>query len=73
MSKLRQLRNHQGKTRKFVAKGLGVTPDHLSNIERGSTPLNLIQIKKLAQIYNVSFSEMAEIALITFERRELDD
>ncbi|NRY05728.1 helix-turn-helix domain-containing protein [Clostridium beijerinckii] len=45
MSKLRQLRNHQGKTRKFVAKGLGVTPDHLSNIERGSTPLNLIQIK----------------------------
>jgi len=45
MSKLSQLRNNHGKTRKFVAEGLGVTLDHLSNIERGITQLNLIQIK----------------------------
>lgn len=73
MSKLRQLRNNQGKTRKFVAEGLGVTPDHLNNLERGATQLNLTQIKKLAEIYNISFSEMAEIALTTFERRNQND
>lgn len=45
MSKLSQLINNHGKTRKFVEEGLGVTPDRLSNIERGTTQLNLIQIK----------------------------
>ena len=68
MSELKKLREKQGMKRSYVAKQLGVCPDHLSVIERGSSPLNIVQIEKLSTIYNVSVPDMAEIALKTYKR-----
>ncbi|WP_315066531.1 helix-turn-helix transcriptional regulator [uncultured Clostridium sp.] len=67
MKDLRITRTSRGIARKFVAKRLGFSPDHLSNIERGCTPLKIPEVKKLADIYGIKFSEMAEIALATYE------
>lgn len=36
---------------------------------RGYTPLKIPEVKKLADIYGIEFSEMAEIVLVTCERR----
>lgn len=69
MKSLRTLRESKGIQRKFVADKLGISPDHLSNYERGCTQLKLLQIKNLSDIYGITFSEMAEIALATYERR----
>lgn len=69
MESLRQLRNSKGITRKFIAEKLEVTPDHVNNIERGATQLKLLQIKTLANVFDIPFSQMAEIALATVERR----
>jgi transcriptional regulator with XRE-family HTH domain len=69
MESLRSLRESKGIQRKFVAEKLKISPDHLSNIERGCTQLKLLQIKSLASVYGIDFSEMAEIALATYERR----
>lgn len=69
MKDLRITRKSKGITRKFVAEKLGFSPDHLSNIERGCTPLKMPEVKKLSEIYGIDFSKMAEIALATYERR----
>lgn len=72
MSELRKLREQKGLRREFIANKLEISPDHLSNIERGQTPLKLTQIKILAKAYDIDFGEMAEIALATIERRSLN-
>lgn len=68
MYELREIRESKGLKREFVAKKLGVCPDHLNVIERGKSLLNLLQIKKLSQIYNIPFGELAEKALRTYEK-----
>lgn len=71
MSGLRMLREKKlGLKRAYVAEKLGITPDHLSNIERGGTPLKLLQIEKLSRIYGIEFEELARIALNTAKRWE---
>ena len=71
MSGLRTLREKKlGLKRSYVAEKLGITPDHLSNIERGGTPLKLLQIEKLSKIYGIEFEELARIALNTAKRWE---
>jgi len=71
MSGLRMLREKKlGLKRAYVAEKLGITPDHLSNIERGGTPLKLLQIEKLSKIYGIEFEELARIALNTAKRWE---
>ena len=70
---LRTTREIKGLTRKFVAKEYGVSADHLNYIERGCQQLKVLEIKKFATIYNIPFSQMAEIALATYERRNLND
>ena len=71
-SELKRLRDEKGLKREFVAEKLGISPDHLNNLERGQTPLRLMQIKTLSEVYQVDFGKMAEIALATAERRQLD-
>ncbi|MRY42888.1 MULTISPECIES: helix-turn-helix domain-containing protein [Bacteria] len=70
MENLRSVRESKGIRRNFVAEKLKICPDHLSRIERGDAQTKLVQIKKFADIYNMPFSKMAEIALATYERRE---
>ena len=47
------IREEKGLKREYVADKLGISPDHLSAIERGSTPADLIKVKKLSIIYNL--------------------
>ena len=69
MCELRDIREEKGLKREYVADKLGISPDHLSAIERGSTPADLIKVKKLSIIYNVPFSLLAEKALNTIQRK----
>lgn len=68
MMQLREAREKAGLKRNFVADKLGISPDHLNLIERGKTPLNLVRIETLANLYNISFEEMARIALETIKK-----
>ena len=66
MTRLREARENSGLRREFVAEKLGISPDHLSLIERGKrTSLSLKRIETLANLYNVTFEEMARAALET--------
>ena len=65
MTKLREAREINGFERKYIAKKLGITADHLNVIERGTIALDLNKIELLAKLYNVTFEEMARIALET--------
>ncbi|MHB9925377.1 hypothetical protein CF062_10880 [Clostridium botulinum] len=67
MTRLREAREKVGLRRNFVANKLEISPDHLNLIERGKTPLNLIRTEILANLYNISFEEMAKIALDTLK------
>jgi transcriptional regulator with XRE-family HTH domain len=69
MDNLKTIRKERGFTRKFVAAKLEICPDHLNHIERGKTRAKIDYIKKLSEIYNLSFSKMSEIALATYEGR----
>lgn len=68
MSDLKKLREEIGLRRDFVASKLNIVPDHLSAIERGATILNVLQVAKLAEIYNKPFEEVAKKALKTARR-----
>ncbi|SHJ65503.1 putative transcriptional regulator [Clostridium amylolyticum] len=65
MTKLREVRKNVGLERKYVAEKLGISPDHLSLLERGKTPLNVIKVEILAGLYNKTFEEIAIAALET--------
>jgi len=71
MTKLREARENAGLRREFVAEKLGISPDHLSLIERGKrTSLSLKRIAALANLYNIPFEEMARAALETAKGAE---
>ncbi|MCX7884731.1 MAG: helix-turn-helix domain-containing protein [Caloramator sp.] len=67
MTKLREAREKTGLRRNFVAKELKITGDHLNLIERGKVDLKLSKIATLANLYNLSFEEMAKIAFETWK------
>lgn len=69
MMKLREIRDERGFTRKFVAEKLGISPNHLTNLELGYTKLGLLKIEKLSQVYGVSIEEMEQIAKETYKGR----
>lgn len=67
MLELRLARRKVGLQRKYVAEKLKVSPDHLNLIERGKTPLSLNKISILANLYNIPFGDMAELAYRTYK------
>ena len=68
MRELREIRESKGLKRDYVAKQLGICPDHLSTIERGGSQASLLQVKKLSEVYHMNFGELAEKALKTYQK-----
>lgn len=71
MTRLKEIREESGLRRKFVAEKLEISPDHLSLLERGQIALSLEKIELLSKLYNVSFPQMAMIALETYKDKRV--
>jgi transcriptional regulator with XRE-family HTH domain len=56
--RLKELRAASGKTQEEVALGAQMTPQMLSNLERGKGDPQLSTIRKLAAYYHISLSDM---------------
>ena len=50
---VRYVREKRGMTQKAAAEALGVSPVHLSNVERGVTPPSALLISRFAVIYGI--------------------
>ncbi|MDP3735671.1 MAG: DUF4065 domain-containing protein [bacterium] len=55
---LLELRNKQGLSQAFVADKIGVSRASYIEIEKGAKELTLSQANKIAQIFNISFSDL---------------
>ena len=55
---LKSARVNKGLTQVKAAKLIGITPDTLSNYERGKSYQDVPIIQKMEQVYGVSFSEL---------------
>ena len=55
---LKSARVTQGLTQVKAAKLIGITPDTLSNYERGKSYPDVPIIQKMEQVYGVSYSEL---------------
>ena len=55
---LKSARVNKGLTQVKAAKLIGITPDTLSNYERGKLYPDVPIIQKMEQVYGVSYSEL---------------
>lgn len=55
---LKSARVNKGLTQVKAAKLIGITPDTLSNYERGKSYPDVPIIQKMEQVYGVSYSEL---------------
>lgn len=55
---LLELRNKQGLSQAFVAEKIGVSRASYIEIEKGAKELTISQANKIAQIFNISFSDL---------------
>ena len=55
---LKSARVNKGLTQVKAAKLIGITPDTLSNYERGKPYPDVPIIQKMEQVYGVSYSEL---------------
>ena len=55
---LKSARVNKGLTQVKAAKLIGITPDTLSNYERGNSYPDVPIIQKMEQVYGVSYSEL---------------
>ena len=55
---LKRARVNKGLTQVKAAKLIGITPDTLSNYERGKSYPDVPIIQKMEQVYGVSYSEL---------------
>ena len=55
---LKTARVNKGLTQVKAAKLIGITPDTLSNYERGKSYPDVPIIQKMEQVYGVSYSEL---------------
>lgn len=62
---VREMRLEAGLTQTDVSKQLGVTQSHLSDVERGTRRLDLIELRDLAGVCGFSLAE----AVAEFEAR----
>ena len=56
--RLRELREHNGKTKKRIAEVMGISTFRYTNIEKGTGVFYLGQAKKLAEYYNISLDDL---------------
>jgi len=56
--KLRLLRQRQGLTVRELAKQVGVSFSNIASIERGTSKPSLDLLKKLADLYEVSYDQL---------------
>ena len=55
---LKAARVNVGMNQNEAAKGLGITPDTLRRWEKGLSFPTVVQIKKIEELYNVSYSDI---------------
>ena len=55
---LRSARVNKGLTQVKAAELIGITPDTLSNYERGKSYTDVPIIQRMEQVYGVSYSEL---------------
>lgn len=60
MNKLKSVRVLKGVKQMEMAQKLGITPQYLSRIESGKVDIKLSTLKKIADILEVSISELVE-------------
>lgn len=60
---LKSARVNKGLTQVKAAKLIGITPDTLSNYERGKSYPDVPIIQKMEQVYGVSYSELIFLSI----------
>lgn len=63
--RLRKIRRHRDLTQERLAELLGVSVEFVSNMERGVNAPSFETIEKIAEVFNLPFSE-----LFTFEEEK---
>lgn len=56
--KLRKIRRHNDLTQEHLAELLGVSVEFVSNMERGVNAPSFETIEKIAEVFNLPFSEL---------------
>src|ERR1700720_1292760 len=57
-TRVRELRNRRGITRKMVGKGSDVSPRHLAQLESGEGNISIVLLRRIAEVLNVSLAEL---------------
>lgn len=63
--KVKQLRRKKGFTQKDLGELLGYSEAHISHLENGSRNLSIKDIKKLSDIFNVSYDSFLKTKIST--------
>jgi transcriptional regulator with XRE-family HTH domain len=57
-NRLRKIRRHKDLTQEQLADAVGITPEYLSNLERGVNAPSFETLEKLAQVLEVDVTEL---------------
>src|SRR3977135_503678 len=57
-TRVRELRNRRGMTRKMVAQETDVSERHLAQLESGEGNISILLLRRIAEVLNVSLAEL---------------